>query len=293
MSCELRRARPLLGTLVEVRATTPTLAQAGRAVRAAFAAVERVHQLMSFHEPASDLSLLNQQAARRAVRVHAWTWRVLCRAQKLHAASGGLFDIAVAPALVRHGWLPRNTAARPAVAGTTADMMLLAGNRVRFRRPLLLDLGGIAKGFAVDQAVAALRRAGATAGLVNAGGDLRVFGPQSEPIHVRLPELPGALVPLGKVRDGAVATSAHYFAQRRVGGKARAPIFHPHRRAFAGEARSVTVFARECWLADALCKVAWLAGADAYPLLQKFAARARVLEAPARLAGKEARRHAA
>ena len=104
-SAEIRRARPLLGTLVEVRATAPTAAQAKRALHAAFAAVVRVQELMSFHDPASDLSRLNRAAARQAVRVHAWTHLVLRRAQKLHAATGGLFDIATAPALVRGGWL--------------------------------------------------------------------------------------------------------------------------------------------------------------------------------------------
>ena len=275
---EVRRARPLLGTLVEVRATAPTAAQAARAVRVAFAAIERVHHLMGFHEPESDVGRLNRTAARRAVRVHAWTHTVLRRAVQLHAATGGLFDIATAPALVRGGWLPR-TVPLPAAGGTAADITLLAGRRVRFRRSLLIDLGGIAKGFAVDQAVAALRRCGATGGAVNAGGDLRVFGPQPELVYVRLPESPGALVPLMAVSNAAVATSAHYYAQRRVGGVLRTPICHPLRQQLSPETCSVSVLAGECWLADALCKVVWLAGAAALPLLQAHGARARVLDA--------------
>ena len=275
---ELRRARPLLGTLVEVRATAPTSEQAERALRAAFAAVGRVQALMSYHDPRSDVGRLNRFARRRAVRVGAWTFTVLRRAQRLHAATGGLFDIAVAPALVRGGWLP-HPAALPAAGGTTADIALLAGHRVRFRRPLLLDLGGIAKGFAVDQAVAALRRHGATAGVVNAGGDLRIFGATPEPVHVRLPESPGELVPLVTLCNSAVATSAHYFARRRIRGAARSPIFHPHRHRLAPESYSISVQARECWLADALCKFVWLAGAAALPLLHAHGARAWVFDA--------------
>ena len=131
----------------------------------------------------------------------------------------------------------------------------------------------------LKSAVVALRRCGATAGTVNAGGDLRVFGPVPETIHVRLPESPGSLVSLVAVRDAAVATSAHYFARRQVNGVARAPIFHPLRRLLAGEARSVTVQAAECWVADALCKVVWLAGAAALPLLRAHGARAWVFDA--------------
>lgn len=288
---ELRRARPLLGTLVEVRAAASTIEQAGRALHAAFAAIERVQTLMSYHDPCSDVGRLNRFAHLRTVSVAPWTFTVLRGAHLLHAATGGLFDIAVAPALVRGGWLPRSTTL-PA-GGTAADIALLAGRRVRFRRPLLLDLGGIAKGFAVDQAVAALRRCGATGGVVNAGGDLRVFGATPEPVHVRLPESPDKLVPLVTLRDSAVATSAHYFAQRRIRGAARSPIFHPHHRRFAAESYSISVQARECWLADALCKVVWLAGAAALPLLHAHGARAWVYDASVGQCSPEEGRYAA
>jgi len=273
---ELRRARPFLGTLVEVRATAPTAAQAERAVRAAFAAIERVHHLMSFHEPSSDVSRLNRTATRRPVRVHAWTYTVLRRAQSLHLATHGLFDITTATALMRAGWLPR-TNPLPAAGGSSADILLHAGRFVRFQRPLLIDLGGIAKGYAVDRAVAALRRSGATGGIVNAGGDLRVFGPGPELVHVRRPESPGSLVPLLTVRNGAIATSSYYFAPRRLRGILRAPIHHPFRRQFVAAESSVSVLAAECWLADALCKIVWLTGAAALPLLQRYGASARIL----------------
>lgn len=274
----MRRFRPLLGTLVEVRTTAATPEAGARAVHAAFVAIEQVHALMSFHAADSDVSRLNRRAAQEAVSVHASTYSVLRRALRLHATTAGLFDITVAPALVRGGWLPR-TGALPANGGTAADIRLLSGHRVRFRRPLLIDLGGIAKGYAVDRAVAALRRHGATSGVVNAGGDLRVFGPQPELVHVRLPGSPGQMAPLLRLADRAVATSAHYFARRAVGGRLVAPIFDPQRRQLAGEARSVSVVARECWLADALCKVVWLAGADASALLRRHRASARVLDA--------------
>ena len=289
----VRRIRPLLGTLVEVRITAATATAAERAVRAAFAAVASVHDRMSFHEAGSDVSRLNRRGAHEAVSVHASTYSVLRRALRLHAATGGIFDIAIAPALVRGGWLPR-AAPLPASGGTTADIRLLSGHRVRFRRPLLIDLGGIAKGYAVDRAIAALKRHGATGGVVNAGGDLRVFGAQSEVVHVRLPGSPGTLAPLLVLRDRAVATSAHYFAQREIDGRLVAPICDPRHHRLAAEARSVSVVARECWLADALCKVVWLAGAEAQPWLRRFRASARVLAATGDYTGKrEDHSHAA
>ena len=290
-SAFLRRARPLLGTFVEIRLAAPDTATAERALRAGFAAVARVQRLMSYHEAASDVARLNRLSARRPVAVHPWTAAVLRRAVQLHRVSDGLFDITVAPALARGGWLPANRARGADPGATAADIEFLPGSRVRFRRPLLIDLGGIAKGYAVDRAVSALRRHGALSGIVNAGGDLRVFGPAWETVHVRAPDAPGEFTPLVQLRDSALATSAHYFAARRQGGRLCAPVIDPRTAAPSSAARSVTVQAPECWLADALCKVVWLAGAAAAPWLEKSGARAWVFDARPRI--RDSRRHAA
>src|SRR5215471_10326281 len=102
----IRRARPLLGTFVEIAAVGQTFDAAEAAVEAAFSAVATAHRLMSFHEADSDVSRLNRNAASGAVRVHDWTYRVLAAAGDLHRRSGGVFDVAVAPALQRMGLLP-------------------------------------------------------------------------------------------------------------------------------------------------------------------------------------------
>jgi FAD:protein FMN transferase len=289
---ELRRARPLLGTLVEIRAWGLDPTRLNTAINRAFKAVERVQSLMSFHDKASDVSRLNREAAQRPIRVHAWTRTVLRRACRLHADTGGLFDIASAPALVGGGWLPRVTR-ESGQSGHADDISFFAEGRIRFRQPLLIDLGGIAKGFAVDRAVAALRRSGVPAGVVNAGGDLRVFGPHPEIVHARSPESPGILEPLVMLREGAVATSAHYFAERLVNGRLCSPIFDPREKRLRSDRISISVQAGECWLADALCKVVWLAGADALPLLQAYGARAWVREAGSGCARRKEFRHAA
>src|SRR5215831_17921835 len=102
----LRRARPLLGTFVEIAASGAASADLEVAVEAAFGAVARVHRLMGFHDPASDVSRLNREAKARAVAVDPWTFEVLAIAQDLHQRSGGIFDIAVAPVLQHLGLLP-------------------------------------------------------------------------------------------------------------------------------------------------------------------------------------------
>ena len=253
----IARCRPLLGTYVEIRARDSTLDCAAVAIEHAFAAVEQVQGLMSFHARDSELSRLNRAAHRRARRVHPWLHRVLRLAARLHRESAGLFDPAIAPRLVEAGLLPRPAGApRPASGATMMDVELLEGSRVRFRKPLWLDLGGIAKGFAVDAAVAMLRANGVRAGAVNAGGDLRVFGEEAQLVHLRDPAQPARVRPLGALRCGACATSGGYFTDG-----ARWATIDPR-----GGARprtgSISVIAHRCAVADALTKVVALAPAS-------------------------------
>ena len=271
----LRRCQPWLGTYVEISVTGDDARELSRAVDFAFAAVARVHWLMSFHDPASDVSRLNQRATRAPVTVDAWTWQVLAAAQQLHQISGGVFDVAVAPSLIAWGFLPGE--GPPPHHGTTADLELHAHEQVYFRRPLTLDLGGLAKGFAVDRAVAALQAAGVSAGCVNAGGDLRVFGPEPQPLRVRHPRDPAqTLAPL-EISSEAAATSAAYFTRRRHAGRWVSPILDPLTgRPWLGHA-SVTVIAPDCLVADALTKIVALAPERAPGILAQYGARALVI----------------
>jgi len=276
-----RRARPALGTLVEVAAS----GRAGRlaaAVADAFTALERTSRLMSFHDPASELAELNREAATRPVRVSADTFAVLEAALEFARASDGAFDPCVAPALVRLGFLPAGTAAPSASAARGwQHVRLLGGRRVGFARPLALDLGGIAKGYAVDQACAALERHGIRDYVVNAGGDLKV-GARAREVHVRHPAHPGTLVRLGWIANAALATSARYYAERDSGTAACHPIIDPARGAPARYAGSLSVLAPSCMAADALTKVLAVGGARAAPVLAATAAEARVLDAAGR-----------
>src|SRR5712671_6871797 len=126
----IRRARPLLGTFVEIAVAAETLDAAEAAVEAAFSAVATVHRLMSFHETDSDVSRLNRAAAPGAVRVHDWTYQVIEAASDLHRRSAGMFDISVAPALQRLGLLP-GVPGLSARGGAHA-IQLLPENRVGF-----------------------------------------------------------------------------------------------------------------------------------------------------------------
>src|SRR5580704_14974817 len=96
VSSEVRRARPLLGTFVDITAQGAGEAELHCAIDRAFAAIERVHRLMSFHDPDSDVSRMNRGAFPKGVTVHQWSWQVMLAAQTFARKSDGVFDITVA-----------------------------------------------------------------------------------------------------------------------------------------------------------------------------------------------------
>ncbi|SRR5579871_1202119 len=280
----LRRARPLLGTFVEIAVTGPAIPAMEDAVEAAFAAVATVHGLMSFHETDSDVSRLNRDAASRPVRVHDWTCEVLEVACDLNRRSAGVFDVAVAPALQRLGLLP----SVPALASLSSApfqqfsgaIELLPDNEVRFAHTeVKIDLGGIAKGFAVDRAVDALRCHGVAEGLVNAGGDLRAFGPRRHDIDVRDPRQPEQPICRVALRNGALASSAGRFDLVRSDQVLSCAVVDPATAMPVRAIRGATVRAPSCIVADALTKVVMNAGEAAAPILEHFGADALFLSA--------------
>jgi thiamine biosynthesis lipoprotein len=273
----IRRARPLLGTFVEIAGSGPAQCDLQQAVDEAFDAVAQVHRLMSFHDAGSDVSRLNREAAARAVVVHPWTYQVLETALKLHDRSGGLFDVTVAPLLQDKGLLPRDPMSRDApfegVIGAGA-IELRGGCAVRYRRPgIKIDLGGIAKGFAVDRAIDVLRGRVAS-GLVNAGGDLAAFGAQEQCVHIRNPKKPLELLCAVQIGDAALASSGRVTDMLDRAGAGETAVFDPKTRTSVCAIAGASVRAPSCMIADALTKIVMIAGEGAMQLLQDYQASA-------------------
>jgi thiamine biosynthesis lipoprotein len=241
-----------MGTLValSIDASDEDRAQAG--LDAAWQAIQRVDLLMHPSRSGSDLAQLNAVGPGAPVTLHPWTMALLRLAGELHRDSQGVFD----PCL-------------PDAPGRLGDLQLHADGTAGMRAPLLLDLGGIAKGFAVDRAIEAARAAGCSAALVNAGGDLRVSGERREAV-----ELGRAGGPRLELVDAALAVSAD---------SAQAP---PEHRGFYSRvpqrtriAASAAVIAPTAAVADALSKCAlFLPAEDCARLFQRW--RARLLQLP-------------
>jgi FAD:protein FMN transferase len=282
-SNSLRRARPLLGTFVEIAVSGAAPADMNAAIDDAFAVVFDVHRLMSFHEPASDLSRVNRHAAAHSVTVHPWTYRVLGMALDLYRRSGGAFDITVAPAMQALGLLPRDPDDGPSRlgAGNSDAVELLADCQVRIHHAgIKLDLGGIAKGFAVDRAVDVLRGRGMPRALVNAGGDMAAFGQdQADTIHIRDPRDPLAAMYRSMISNEAIATSGGRVDPVRTSCPAGSAVIEPRSGQPIHAIVGATARAPICLIADALTKVVMVRGEASAALLKHFAASAMFISA--------------
>lgn len=271
----VERAKPLLGTFVSVRVEGLDPVIANAAINAAFAEIATVHALMSFHERDSDVSRLNRDAHRQAVRVDARTFKVLQSAAQFSARSAGVFDVTIAPPLVALNLLPDAVdAARPDATSTWKDIVLQPDGAVRFLRPLWIDLGGIAKGFAVDRAIETLASFSPAQACVNAGGDIRIFGADSELVRLDLARLESATVPVINLANAALASSG----DSRGRGDTECPPASPHvdgttRQAVPAQ-RFVSVWASTCTVADGLTKVVMARGLAAREVLVSFGAHA-------------------
>lgn len=250
------RVRVGLGTLIAIEVSGGEPCQLEIALAAAMACIQRVEAAMHPTRSGSDLCALAAAAPGTAVRVDPWTVEVLRLAQLLHRESGGVFD----PCL-------------PGFGGRLQDLRLLGLDTVLATTQLRIDLGGIAKGYAVDRAVAAMQAAGCHSGLINAGGDARAFGDSVFLMDCRAADTSQRI----ELRNGAVAVSSADAVDRPPEHQGyylrRQDETLPALAAFSR--RHAVVLAPTAAIADALTKCLMLAAPEqSAALLQCFDARA-------------------
>ncbi len=231
------------------------------ALAAAEAALRSVEARMSSWIDASEISRLNRAKEGELTPLSAESRFVLAEARRLHAATGGAFDATCRPlielwrAAGESGTLPSADALAEARAASSWELIAVDGEGVRKgATSARVDLGGIAKGYGIDAALEALRAAGVPGGLVEVGGDLRVFGvsPDGGAWKVAL-RSPWDDEPLASVAldDGAVCTSGHYARFFEIEGRRLSHIVDPRSGWPAEETHSVTVVAKSALEADA------------------------------------------
>ncbi|SMC22744.1 thiamine biosynthesis lipoprotein [Desulfacinum hydrothermale DSM 13146] len=258
-------ARPLMGTVVEISVVSRDEGRALHAIKAAFSEMERIERQMSFFRKDSELSRLNRRAGQQPVKVSSELWDLLRASVRISQMTQGGFDVTVAPLL--RLWpiyraekiLPTDAKIEEALRHVGYGKLLLGqqDHTVAFADPgMALDLGGIAKGHAIDRAVQILKGLGVQAALVNAGGDLYAYGrkPDGKPwrIGIRHPRQKEGILATARVEGVAVVTSGDYERFFIKNGKRYSHIIDPRSGFTARETAAVTVVAPQATLADGL-----------------------------------------
>ena len=260
-------AREVMGTLANVSAYAADRATARAAVDAAYARLDEVNRLMSDYVDDSEVGQINRLAPGASMVVSPETFAVLERSRDIAQASGGALDITCRPLVSM--WKAAGKRNALPTDEQRAEAMKLVGwqkveldpttRSVKLAIPgVQIDLGAIAKGYALDLAAKAMRDHDITGGLIDVGGDVRVFGQRGDGkgwhIGIRHPfedGLYGTLV----LTSGAVATSGLQQRFQIIDGKRYSHIVDPRTGQTATEAPSVTVIAPDGATADAWATV--------------------------------------
>jgi thiamine biosynthesis lipoprotein len=292
--------RYVMGTVATVSASAPGEATALAALDAAWAAFAQVDARMSTWRDDSDLARVNAWAARDPVAAPRDLFQVVSAALHWADETDGAFDPTVLP-LLRAWGLQGGEPHEPTEDELARTLAVTGAHHVRVdtvagtigfaREGVALDLGGIAKGYALDCAREAMTAAGAVAGVLDLGGNLLVFGSGREQVGIVDPGDPTRTVATIAVVDAAVATSGQYERHVEVGGRRRGHILDPRTGVPVDRQGSVTIVAPRGIDADALSTAVFVLGVEAgEELVRRHSGTGCVFVVPAKGGGWAARR---
>jgi thiamine biosynthesis lipoprotein len=268
----LSRDEAIMGTAVRVDLWAASRSAGEAAIDAVMAEMHRIDRSYSPHRSDSELSRINRDAHRAPVEVSDETFRLLTRAIECSERSGGAFDITYASVGqlydYRRGVHPDDKAlARARECVGWRHLVLDAEARtVSFAREgVRIDLGGFAKGHAVDLATAILRRHGIASAMVAAGGDSRVLGDRrGRPwtIAIRHPRRPNEVIAVLPLEDVAISTSGDYERFFDKGGRRYHHLIDPGTGRSPDHVHSVTVLAADGLTSEGLSKSVFVLGVE-------------------------------
>jgi thiamine biosynthesis lipoprotein len=266
------REEAIMGTRVAVELWSEDAALAQRAMDEVIAEMRRTDELMSTYKPESQLSLVNAHAHERPVEVDADIIEVVARALEMSRLSGGAFDITYASVGYLYDFRAHQRPSDQQIAAALpgVDYRQVQVDRdartIRFLRAgVRIDLGGIAKGYAVDRSIERLRALGIEHAMVNAGGDTRLLGDRrGKPwvVGIRDPRNEGHMVTRLPLEDEAISTSGDYERYFEEDGVRYHHILVPGTGRSARGVRSATVIGADATLTDALSTTVFVLGVE-------------------------------
>ncbi|MCK4822143.1 FAD:protein FMN transferase [bacterium] len=265
----------LMGTVAEitVQHKDPTVAR--KVIQHAFDEGKRIENLLSIYKKESEISMVNLKAGLEEVKVSEDSLYVIEKALYYSELSDGVFDITVGPLIELWGFrngekkVPDKTEIEKILA--LVNYKNLSINRekstVKLEKPgMQIDLGGIAKGYAVDSMIGVLKRGGIKEAIVNAGGDIYALGnPAGKSrwhIGIRNPRNHSGIEDVIELKNSAIVTSGDYEKFFFEGGKRYSHIIDPRTGVPASAIRSVTVTAPTATEADALATALFVLGEE-------------------------------
>jgi thiamine biosynthesis lipoprotein len=269
--------QPQMGVPFRMVLYAPDETLAKRAAAAAFARVKELNAVMSDYETDSELSELSRSAGQgKAVKVSADLWNVLARAQRLARQTDGAFDVTVGPYVSlwrrarRVGQLPEAEALKQARAAVGFHSVVLnRGKRTaQLQAPgMKLDLGGIAKGYAVDEGLKVLRTHGVRRALVAGSGDIAVGEPPPGKTGwriaiARLDSTESTAERHVLLRNAAISTSGDAAQRLEINGKRYSHIVDPRTGIGLTDHSLVTVIGGDCTTTDSLATAVSVLGPE-------------------------------
>jgi FAD:protein FMN transferase len=269
----LHDSAAIMGTRVSVELWHEREDQGRQAIQEVFDEFRRLDDKLSPYKEHSELSLVNRMAAEGPLPISEEFFQLLERSREYSELTQGAFDITFAS--VGHLYDYR-TGEKPSPETTQASLPLIDYHHVIldreqrsvfFQRPgVKIDLGGIAKGYAVDQAIALLQKRGIRHALVTAGGDSRLLGDhQGRPwqIGIQAPRRKNAIATTLNLSDTAVSTSGDYERYFESDGVRYHHIISPKTGRSASEMQSVTIIGPNATRTDALSTSLFVLGVEA------------------------------
>jgi len=265
-----QREEAIMGTRVAVELWSEDPELAVRAMEAVVAEMRRTDELMSTYKPESQLSAVNAHAFERPVQVDPEIVDVVARSFDFSRMSNGAFDVTYASVGYLYDYRAHQRPSEQQVAAALPGVdyrqveIDRARNTIRFlKQGVRIDLGGIAKGYAVDRSIEILRRLGIEHAMVNAGGDTRLLGDRrGKPwiVGIRDPRNEGRMVTRLPLEDEAISTSGDYERYFEEDGVRYHHILVPSTGQAAREVRSATVIGADATLTDGLSTTVFVLG---------------------------------
>ena len=270
--------RVVMGTFARIVAIAPDANTARKAIEAAFEQIENIENLCSFYKSDSEVSKINRNGYKNPVVVSAPTFEIIKKSIEFSRLSDGAFDITVGALedlwrkAAKENLVPSQTDLENVHSKIGYEKIIIAPNdkSISFAADgIQIDLGAIAKGFAIDKAIEAAKKIGAIGAMVDIGGDIRCFGwsPDGKKfwqigLQEPNPKSEDKSILTLKLNDFAVATSGDYQRFVLIDGKKYSHIMNTKTGKSSSGLASVSVICKSCTEADALATAVSVMGIE-------------------------------